>query len=512
MSGSKLIVKNTLFLYCRQIFVLFVALFTTRVVINTLGIDDYGLYNLIAGVVTMLTVLTSSMTLASQRFLSMSLGKGDSEEFKRIYDVCNTIYLILCLLALIIGEIIGCWFINTQLSIPSERIVAANWCYQFAVFSFLLGIMRIPSSAVIIAYEKMDFYAYISIIEVIFQLGIAFSLYFIPYDHLIVYSFLITVSSLIINLLYLFYCRINLHIRARSLSIEKQYLSPILSFSFWTLFGSIATIGSRQGVNILINMFFGVRLNAASAVATKVSSNAYSFVANFTTAYRPQIMKLYAAKSFNELYLLLNRTTKLSCFLFIIILIPIDINIDCLLHLWIGEVPEYSAVFCRLLLLYLLIDAMQSPLMAMVHAIGNIKTFQLVLSSILILNIPIMWFILNSHQPVEYIYVCYIVLNIVSSIYRIWYVKNRSTLKIKEYLLVSCRIILTFIASYSLCYVLVNIINIGNGWASLLISSFLCLVLSSCVIYLMGFNRDERGLICDLFKRRMNRYLTHSER
>ena len=511
MSNSRLIFKNTIFLYFRQILVLFVALFTTRIVINSLGIEDYGLYNLIAGVVTMLNIITSSMTSATQRFLSMSLGKGNREEFQGLYDVCYTIYLVLCLFVLLVGEGLGSWFINTQLSIPVERIEAANWCYQFSILSFLLGVLRIPSNAVIFAYEKMDFYAYVSIVEVFFQMGIAYSLYITPYDHLISYSVLIAVSTVVINLIYSYYCRYKLQIRMQRISFSNKHIKPLLSFSFWTLFGSIATIGTRQGINFLINIFGGVRLNAASAVATKVSSNAYNFVANFTTAYRPQIMKLYAAKSFDELYTLLYRTTKLSCFLFLVILIPIDINIDSLLLLWLGEVPEYSSIFCRLLLLYLLIDAMQSPLIAMVHAIGNIKKFQIVLSSILILNIPIMWILLKMGQPIEYIYVCYVALNVVSSVYRVFYVKNKSNMDFKKYMFITFRIIVTYAVSYSLSYMVVHNLSLNDSWTGLIGNCMACLVLSLFMIYLIGLNRSERCFVYTFLKSRVFNRLSHQK-
>ena len=503
MANFKLIFKNTLFLYCRQILVLFVALFTTRIVIRTLGVEDYGLYNLIAGVITLLNILTASMTLATQRFLSMSIGVDNGKEFQRVYDTCNTIYLGLCVIVFLVGEIVGVLFLNSILSIPDGRMVAANWCYQFALISFMLGIMRIPSNSVIIAYEKMAFYAYISILEVLILLCVAYILLIIPYDHLITYSALTMGATLLVNIITLLYCRIKLHVWLKRISFRNSYLSRILAFSFWTLLGSIATIGTKQGINVLINVFFGVRLNAASAVATKVSSSAFSFIANFTTAYRPQIFKLYASKSYDELNQLIYRTTKLSSFLYFLILIPISLHLDELLFLWLGTPPEYSSVFCRLLLLYLLIDTMQYPLISLVHAIGNIRNFQIVLSTLLIINLPVMWLLLKSGLPVEYIYCCYVTFNIITSIYRIIYIKNRTTLDIRKYILLTTRIILTLLISYFICYIIKEILDINNGWIGLLENCTVSLVVSAIIVLLIGLCRAEQKTIGVLLRNKI---------
>lgn len=507
MANFKLIFKNTLFLYCRQILVLFVALFTTRIVIRTLGVEDYGLYNLIAGVITLLNILTASMTLATQRFLSMSIGTDDGKEFQRVYDTCNTIYLGLCVIVFIVGEVAGVLFLNTLLSIPEGRMDAANWCYQFALISFMLGIMRIPSNSVIIAYEKMDFYAYVSILEVLILLCVAYTLLMIPYDHLITYSVLTTGTALLVNIVYILYCRINLHVWFKKISFRNDDMSRILSFSFWTLLGSIATIGTKQGINILLNVFFGVRLNAASAVATKVSANSYSFISNFTTAYRPQIFKLYASKSYNELNQLIYRTTKLSSFLYSLILIPISLYLDNLLFLWLGTPPEYSSVFCRLLLLYLLVDTIQYPLISLVHAIGNIRNFQIVLSSLLILNLPVMWIMLRYGYPVEYIYYCYIAFNVITSIYRVIYIKKRTTLDIRTYILLTIRILLTLLVSYFICYIVKEMLDINNNWIGLLENSVVSLIVTSFIIFMIGLSHNEQKKIVGTLRERINHTL-----
>ena len=282
-------------------------------------------------------------------------------------------------------------------------------------------------------------------------------------------------------------------------------MSRILSFSFWTLLGSIATIGTRQGINILLNVFFGVRLNAASAVATKVSSNSYSFIANFTTAYRPQIFKLYASKSYDELNQLIYRTTKLSSLLYFMILIPISLHLDSLLFLWLGTPPEYSSVFCRLLLLYLLVDTIQYPLISLVHAIGNIRNFQIVLSSLLILNLPVMWGMLRYGYPVEYIYYCYIAFNVITSIYRVVYIKKRTTLDIRTYILLTIRILLTLLVSYFICYIVKEMLDINNDWIGLLENSGVSIIVSAFIIFSIGLSHEEQKKSVATLRERINR-------
>lgn len=492
-----------MFLYFRQILILFVALFTTRIVINSLGIDDYGLYNLIAGIITMLNIVSASLTTATQRFLSMSLGRNDLEEFRNIYNVCNTLFILLSIVIFILGELLGTWFLNTYLVIPDDRLVAANWCYQLSLLSFILGILRVPSNAVIISYEKMDFYALLSIVEVVLQLIVAYVLYLVRYDKLICYSVLILSVTFLVNSLYIIYCRVKLNTRMRGFSLNSKLLSSIFSFSFWTFFGSLATIGTKQGINILINMFFGIRLNAASAVATKVSSTSYSFVSNFTTAYRPQIMKLYSVGSYEELNTLVYKMTKLSSYLFFFIMIPIYINIDAFLSLWLGNVPEYAAVFCKLLIIYLFIDAIQSPLLAMVHAIGNIKRFQIVLSCLLILNLPIMWVLLKINMPVESVYICYICLNIISSIYRTIYVVNKSSINLKQYVIVVIRVLITLVLSYLLCHFQKGIWPDLNAWISLIINVVISFLITSVIIFFIGLVKPERKYIYNLIIKRI---------
>lgn len=492
MSNNHLIFKNTIYLYLRQISVLVVALFTTRIILNVLGVEDFGLYNLIAGVVSLLTIVTSSLTSSTQRFLAISLGKENDEEFKTIFDVCFTLFVVISLVVIILGETIGLWFLNTELIIPHGREFAANCTYQLAVMAFVFNLIRVPYNAAIISHEKMDFYAWISIFQVSGQLLIAYCVYFIKYDHLITYSLLHVGVTLLINFVYIIYCRKRLDVKLHRLSFNRQYFDQIFSFSFWTFFGALSSIGTRQGINILINRFFGVRLNAASSVSTKVSGAAYDFVANFTTAYRPQILKLYAKGENEELYTLISLTTRLSCFLFAAIMLPLLINVDSLLSLWLGDVPEYANSFCILLMIYLFIDALQSPLIVLVHAIGDIKRFQLTFSTINTLNLPVMWYFLHIGCNPNSIYICFIVFNIFTSLYRIIYVKKRSNLSIRHYLMVIFRIITTLSFCYFIAYSFDSFVVEVDNWLTLLWQSAVIFVLTLLTILIVGVDKNER--------------------
>lgn len=504
MLNNKLILKNTVYLYFRQFLVLFVALYTTRLILQVLGVEDYGIYNLIAGVVTMLSVITASMTAATQRFLAMSLGKNGKSTFDSIYDVCYTFFIILSLIVLILGETVGLWFINSFLDIPLGRENAANWCYQMALFTFIVRMIRVPDNAAIIAFEKMEFYAYISILDVLLQLLVVYVLFVVSTDPLSTYSVFIFFTSIVSNLIYSLYAYKKLGVRLHRLSMNRQHVHSIFSFSFWTFFGTLANIVARQGMAVVINRFFGVRLNAASALATKVGGNAYDFVANFTTAYRPQIFKLYASGEKEALCDLIYRTTKLSCYLFILIMIPLNLLLDSLLPLWLGVVPDLASTFCRLLMIFFAVDALQSPLIALVAAIGDIKRYQIIFSTILLMNIPVMYVLMKCGFPATYIYITYIVFNVLSSLYRVMYVRKRSDVNITKYLWCVFRILITSIVAYVLCSAIVSHFGDITGWVCLIQVAIVLVIITLCIIYIIGMDKPEKKFILNVVKEYFN--------
>lgn len=294
-SNTTRIAKNTIFLYFRQILIMLVSLYTVRVVLNVLGAEDYGIYNVVAGVVTMFSFLSGAMASASQRYFSFDLGKGDTEHLKITFSVTLSIYLLLILVVVILAETVGLWFVNNKLVIPPERMMAAKWIYQFAVLNFVVTMITTPYMAIIIAHKKMSVYAYVSIIEVSLKLGIVFLLKVLPYDKLIVYGILLAVVSFINTSIYRFYCYKN-YSECKFLFVkDKKLFKELISYSSWNLFGSVASMVRNQGLTILLNLFFGPLINALRAVAMQVNVAVLSFAQNFSTALRPQIIKSYAA-------------------------------------------------------------------------------------------------------------------------------------------------------------------------------------------------------------------------
>ena len=495
-SNQKTIYKNTLFLYLRQFIVLVVALFTTRIVLRELGDENYGIYNLVAGVVVMLSIVTSTMSSATQRYLSIGVASGDKQKYKAIFNTCMCIYLGFAVICIILGESLGVWFVKTKLSFPDGRLPAAVFVFHMALFNFVLEILKTPYDASIIAHEKMDVYAYFSVFTVVLQLIMVYLICVIDYDPLIVYSIIMSINALLSASLYVFYCRIRLGVTSIPLSFSHSWFKEIFSFSFWSLFGSLATIGVRQTMNILLNLFFGVKVNAAASVATKLSTQTNTLVSSFTTAYTPQIYKMYSKKDFDALNGLIMRTTSISFFLCIILMVPMLILMDDFLSIWLVDVPEYSSVFCRILMFYLLLDAYQYPLIRTVTAIGNIKNYQIVFSCINLLNIPIMWGLFHCGFPPYTMYIVFVFFTFITTLYRIQYVKRKALFfDLKQYILTTVRLVFVLLLSLVTSYLSITFVPRYSSFLNLMAKGVIVLTITSICIWYIGCNKQERKVI-----------------
>ena len=319
-SNNKHIAKNTLMLYFRMILTMLVSLYTSRIVLNTLGVEDYGIYNIVGGVVILFSFFNNAMSNATQRFLSFELGQNNSVQLKRTFSMIINVHIGIAFLIFLLAETVGLWFLNTHINIPTERMKAANWVYQFSIFTFLINIIRVPYHATIVAYEKMSFYAYLSIIEVLLKLGVVFLIQISPLDKLIFYGFLIFVVSVLILLVYKIYCNKNFDAANYNFFWDTKLFKTLISFSGWSLFGSAANVSSKQGTDILLNIFYGVMVNAAMGIANQVNNAVNGFVQNFQTAFKPQIVKSYAANETDYLIRLIFQTSKFSFFYFIVLL------------------------------------------------------------------------------------------------------------------------------------------------------------------------------------------------
>lgn len=388
-ANNNRIAKNTLFLYGRMILIMAVSLYTSRVVLATLGTEDFGIYNVVGGFVVLFSFLNTAMVSSIQRFLNFEMGRGDKEETKRVFSMGVNCQMLIILSVLILGETVGLWFLNTYLNIPADRIVAANWIYQFSIITTCFNIFYAPYNAAIIAYEQMSVYAYVSILQALLKLGIVYLLVIGNFDKLILYGFLSFVISVIICLVYIFYCLRNFEICHYHRFWDKPLLRKMLSFSGWTLLGAVSNLGYSQGLNIIFNIFFGVIVNAAMGIANQVIAAIASFIDNFAVAFNPQIVKSYAAGDWNYLNNLIHKTSKICYFMMLLISLPIIICCNEILDIWLDKVPKYAVFFTQLVIICSLVDSINNPIWTAIKATGNVKRYNLVTSSLRLSIIPL---------------------------------------------------------------------------------------------------------------------------
>ena len=393
--NNKRILKNTLFLYFRMIVVMAVNLYTVRVVLHQLGVVDYGIYNVVGGVVSMFSFINSTLTTSSQRYFSIELAKGDEVKLNQWFCLNITTFSIFILAFLIISETIGLWFVNTQMVIPEERLFAVNVVYQLSICTFCIHFFSIPYHALIIAHEKMSAFAYISIVEVLLKLCIALLLAVILWDKLIVYGILMFLVSCGITGAYIVYNIRHFRESKYHLYWNRKEMKDLLSFSGWHFFGTFSTVIRSQGINILLNMFFNPAINAARAIAFQIYHAVSQLSANFIVAVKPQIYKSYAKGNYDELYRLIIRGSTICSFLVSVLIFPILIDTNFVLGLWLKNVPDYVVVFTQLVLINGLIDAVNGPLSAAALSTGKIRNYELLVATTILLNLPLSYIALK---------------------------------------------------------------------------------------------------------------------
>lgn len=497
--NTKRIAKNTLMLYFRQILIMLVSLYTVRVVLNVLGAEDYGIYNVVAGVVVLFSFVNNAMASGTQRFLNFHLGKGDNQKVNEVYSASLIIHLFIAVIFLLLAETVGLWFVSCKLNIPSERHNATMIVYQFTIVTTIFSIMKVPYNAVIIAYEKMSFFASISIVEVVLKLGIVFLLKISSIDKLVSYSFLLTCVSVIIFFGFKIYCNKKFEIahfkKINNLSLAKE----LLSFSGWSLLGATANVCNTQGTNIVLNLFTNVAVNAAMGIANQVNNAVYSFVSNFQTAFNPQIVKSYAANEKDYLVKLIFRTSKLSFFLLFYIVLPLFLNADYVLTLWLKNVPEYAVNFVKLILIWSLIDSFNGPLFMTVQATGNVRNYQIIISSLVFLNLPLSILALKLGANQYCILYIRIALNCVNTLFRVFYLSR--ILKTSK-LTFFYSVIVRSLAAAGVSFVInLFLTQLFHGFAGLIFSCFTCVIISTLLIYLIGFTKEEKNFILNRIRK-----------
>lgn len=485
-------------------FMLAVGLYTSRVVLHVLGASDYGIYNIIGGVVVLFSFINNALISATQRFLNFNLGKKDITAVHHVFCMSMNAYFILSLLFIVLAETIGLWFVNTQLNIPEDRHNAALWVYQFSVLTFIVNLLRIPYNATIIAYERMDFYAYVSLIEVVLKLIVVYLLFVTSYDKLILYALLYTMIPIMMNIVYKIYCNKHFSVTKYQPLWNKEIFRSLFGFSGWSLFGSIANMSAQQGINILVNIFYGVTANAAVGIANQVTTNVYQFISNFQTAFQPQIVKTYAANETESFHKLIFRSAKFSYFMMFLLALPIILTTQDILEIWLVKVPEYTAIFCQLILGFLIIECVSAPLWMAVQATGKIKRYQILMAICIFMNFPLTYIVFKIGMPVYYAWIIRIFVNVITVSARCIYMKKYLEFPILDFFKKVVKPIL-IVSTISIPIPYFISISTTSGIENIIIVTIISISISLFSIYTLGLNVNEKRFINDILIRKILR-------
>ncbi|MFD0750805.1 lipopolysaccharide biosynthesis protein [Mucilaginibacter calamicampi] len=503
INNRKHIVKNTLMLYFRQVLVLIVSLFTVRIVLNVLGVKDYGIYTVIGGLVSLFTFLSGSMASATQRFFSFAMGQNDLEKIKKTFTVNFIIYISIALLALILMETAGLWFVTNHLKIPPDRFDTAIWVYHFSIFTFVIGIISSPFTSMIIAHEDMHIYAYMSILETIIKLIIVGLLVYLNFEKLKLYSVLLCILSLLNVFGYIFIC---LHkyqeCQFRKFYWDKSIFREVLGFTGWTLFGQMSNVARNEASTILVNQFFNPVVVAARGIAVNINSQIILFSNNFNTGLYPPLIKSYAAGDKQEMFFLLFNGSKITFFLMWIVALPFYLEMDTILKLWLKNLPEYSVLFTRLALIESLILAVSLPLSTAARAPGKMRLYELTLGALQMMIFIVSWIVFKKGGSAYSVFTVAILVNLIMFVARLFLVRRLVGLPVRSFSRkVILPVLLVAIVSGTLSYIIKWVLPTGLLFSA--INIFLCIIFACASMYFIGLDETSRIKVTGLFKQRI---------
>lgn len=504
-SNNRRIAKNTLALYFRMLFSMVVSLFTSRVILDVLGVDNYGINNVVGGLVSMFSLMSSALTNSISRFLTFELGAGDTEKLKRVFSTSLNVMFVLSAVVVIVGETAGLWFLNTEMNIPADRMGAANLVYQLSIVTFIFGLISVPYNASILSHEKMEAFAYIGIFQVVARLVIVYFIYISPFDKLKTYAVLLFLLSVVTRLIYGVYCHRHFEETNYRFVYDKSLLRQMTGFAGWNFFAQAAFLMNNSGTNLLINMFFGVAVNAARGIAGQVNGAVLQFL-SFTMALNPQITKCYAAGEYDAMHKLIYRGAKFSFFLVLVFLIPICMETDFILHIWLKDVPDCTVQFVRWSLFISAIDTLSGTLITGLHASGRIKRYMIVVGLVEMTSFPITWLAFCIGAVPVYSYYIYFAVYTVLMFLRLYLIKDLIRMSAKVFIReVYCRVgivaavspILPFIVFFCLPEGIVRFLAVG-------VTSVLC---TGGAIYCLGFTVEERKMLRHFVADSLNKFL-----
>lgn len=492
--NSKRIAKNTILLYLRTFITMCITLFTSRIVLKALGVADYGLYNVVGGVVAMFSVFTGSLSAAISRFTTFELGRNDVDRLKRVFCTSVNIQLILIGFILIFVETIGLWFLNNKMNIDPNRMVAANWVFQFSIITFCFNLLSVPYNASIIAHERMSAFAYISIIDAALKFIIAFLISISPIDKLVFYAFMLMLCGIAIRMIYAHYCSTHFTECKYKIVLDKSLLREMFGFAGWNFIGASSDVFRDQGGNIIINLFFGTSVNAARAVAMQVSSAITTFVSNFLTAVRPQITKNYASGNYEYMMQLIYRGSKFCGFILLLFSLPVYMTTPYILQLWLGQIPEHTVNFVRIILIYVMNETMSGPMITAMLATGKIRNYQLIVGGSQLLNLPLSYVCLANGCPAESVFIVAVIISCVGMFLRVYMLRGMINLSFRKFFAqVYLRVLLVVLIAAIVPAIVAYYLKLNLS--TFIIQCIISVVCSAISIYVIGCTAEERCLV-----------------
>lgn len=502
---SKRIFKNTLYMYARMIVMLIISLFTARIVFNTLGVEDYGTYNVVGSIIVFFTFINGGLGAASSRYITAEIGKGTPQSGRKVFNVCLQAHAVIAMIVLILGETVGLWLVNSALNLPEGRYFAANIVYQFSIITAVIHILYSPFNTTLLAYERMNIYAYLTIFDAINRLLIIFLIQALDGDKLIIYGILTFAASLVIATFNYGYCFRNFTICHLKIYKDKGLLKEIFNFTSWSLLGQACIVGTNQGVTFLINVFCGVVVNAAMGISNQITNIVSNFVRNFQMAFQPQIVKSYSTKDYDYLKSLIYRSSKITSMLMLVFSVPICVEIGNVLKIWLGDYPQYACEFCQWTLIALFFDNITGPLWMTINSQSNIKKYQIITSLIFSMNFFMGWAVLFSGLFPPYsvmivrVFVFFVLIFVRLSFTKKFFNEFLINRWLKDVMLTS---IVIFIVAYGLCKLVVYYFNMSL-WTELISISVLSeLILIPLCLYIM-FEKSERKKVFSFVRKKI---------
>ena len=495
-SANKRIAKNTLVLYVRMLFTMGISLFTSRVILQTIGVEDYGISSVVGGVISMFTFINAAMVSSTQRYLNFELVRGDANQLRSVFSTSLQIHALIALAIIVLSETVGLWFLNEKLVIPEARMTAAMWVYQCSILSCAVSIMSTPYNAVIVAHEKMSAFAYISILDVSLKLLVVYLLVVLPFDKLIILAVLNLLVQLFIRYIYTIYCHRHFPESYFQFRFNKTLFKEMFGFAGWSFWGNLAAILYTQGLNMMLNIFFGPIVNAARGIAVQVQSAVQQFVGGFQTALNPQITKNYASNNLPQMHSLMFRSARFSFLLLFFLSLPVLMETNFILTLWLKTVPDDAVIFTQIMICISLIYTTANPCVIANQATGKVKIYQMVVGGILLLILPISYVVLKLGAPAYSVFIVHFCIESVAQFSRMYMLRKLIHLPLWQYMK---NIYIPIVSTVVIAIILPLVVRmqVAEGWLRFLAVGFTCVLSVGASSYFIGFTKQERVFFLD---------------